>query len=675
MELAVQVLSFFVLSFLPGYLLVRFFKNGIISLAVILYAFGLGLLFNIVVGLVANFTFGVTVFNLMGTYTVLLVILSFFSAVWGKDIKIKWQWNLLAIPVVLYVLAVGFQWQTTLVSPNLIGSDIHLEYYTANLVIEQSYWNPMRLATTINTCLGIVLLTPFYSLVTGMDLVWVFKLICPMIFAFLPLALYQIFRMQFGIKVAVLSTIFFITLPMFTMDMTQLIRQQHSELFFILAVLVVMDIRMRLATKVLLGSLFCLGMIVTHYGFAIGGTGYFLIGCVMVLVLVKLFKERYGVGRLKEVLSSALVILILAMASVGLFFSYYNWAGDGTLLEMSTIPVQALEQTATQARIPPSDVEPKVPVTTNLDVSGIETEELPELVKNYPFLNPLWREPLLQTAIGLDFTRASVLGKVWRVFQFLVEICLLVGFFVFVLRKEYRAHLAYRAFVVTSFFVVLGMYTLSTYSYGMGASRVWQTTLLFASPLFIIGAGALSKWIFRREFVVIGSLAIFIPYFIFNSGIVFELGKMEMKGFIDVPYSVALSGHRVDIATVFDEEDVEAVNWLKERTGGVFGKSVLYSDAHGVRLLIQKFGLLINPELVVGGNLKAGRAQSLEGMEVGDNGYIFLRKWNVQNDMITVQAEYASRMSFDISHFPVAQEKIRTGEVIFDNGAKIIKTR
>jgi uncharacterized membrane protein len=153
-----------------------------------------------------------------------------------------------------------------------------------------------------------------------------------------------------------------------------------------------------------------------------------------------------------------------------------------------------------------------------------------------------------------------------------------------------------------------------------------------------------------------------IPYAVFNLGIVYELAKMENVGFIDVPYSIALSGHRVDVSTVYDEEDVVAIDWLK---ANIDDESIIYSDTHGVRLLIQKFGVLMNAD----GTLKAGRIRPFEYYQ--GSGYIFLRKLNVDRDIITVQGEYGSRLSYPIND--ELQSVIDNGQVVFDNGARIIK--
>ncbi len=665
------ILIFFIVTLLPGMLALRLLSNNRpLCLNTFLYAVGLGLVFNVIVGVIANFTFGLSLFSVVGVYVGLLVLVGVFSYRFGKRLIVEWRfdWKLLIL-VAVYLVAVGLQYQTTLSSPNLIGSDIHLEYYNANRVIETGYWDYSLAETSVNSALSISLLLPVYSLLTGIELLLVFKVIAPLIFGFLPLALYSIFMSQFGKGIAILAVAFFVTLPMYTMDMVQLIRQQHSELFFVFIVLLVLDDSVGMTKKVILGCFFSIGVVVTHYGFAVGAMGYFLISSVVMIVLAKLFKFRYGVEKMRVVLLSSILMMGIGIVMVVMFVSYYSLVADGTNLWVGSIPLKAVERTITEARVGAGGKVIETPAAIN-EVSSLHKEGLPLLVERFPFINPFWKEPLLQTAIGLDFNRASILGKVWRVFQYLVELCLIVGFFLFMFLKERNLKLEYRSFVITSFCVVAGMYLLSTYSYGMGATRVWQVTLIFMSPLFVVGASYIGKWVSRgvksNKMTIVSTLVLLIPYVVFNSGLVFEVAKMEMEGFIDVPYSVALSGDRVDLATVFDREDVEAVDWLKSTNDSYVA---MYSDAHGIKLLIQKFGLVRNSV----DTLRLGKIRTLKDIGLDDEGYIFLRKRNVEENMVTDQGEYGSRISYSIDGLDVLKQKINNGIVVFDNGARIIK--
>ena len=670
--LAIGVLVFIFITLVPGFLVLRLLRiKTLPMLNVLLYVVGLGLMFNLIVGAVSNFTFGIRLMPIVGIYIALFIILCVVSCKYGNGLSINWRVNwksaTFIIPVGIYLLALGLQFQTILISPYLIGTDIHLEYYYANMALENGYWNPIWDGSPINSCLGLVILLPLYSLLTGMELVDVFRIISPLIFAFLPLALYGIFKMQFGTVVAVLSVVFFVTMPMFTMDLVQLIRQQQSELFFILVVLLLMDDNLSVSRKIILGAIFSAGVVTTYYGLAVGYIGYLVIGSVIVVALGKLWREKIDDAK-KPLLRWALIGI--AFISLFMYVGYYSSVVDGNALVYNKIPVRVFGVTTSQ----PDSLAP-----TEADIQEADIQEdVSPILKLSSLVNPFLREPLVQTAIGLDFARASTLGKIWRVLQYFVEICLVVGLVRLLLRPNRKVRIEYVSFIITSFFVIVGIFLLFKYSYGMGATRVWQVTLLFMSPLFVIGASTIGEWLVRlkrglifngRKLVIISTLVILVPYFVFNSGIVYELAKSQPVGFIDVPYSIALSGHRVDIASIFEKEDIEALDWFEEYKTD---KELVFADVHGLKLLIQRFGLYRYGDIQSGRYYLTGTVREAKYMNEDDTGYIFLRKWNVDNNLMTYNAEYASRLSYPIDELELVKEKIERGRVIFDNGAKIL---
>lgn len=681
------------ITLLPGLLAVRLLrKENLYPLDSILYAVGLGLVFNILVGVVANFTFGISLPSVAIAYTILLVPLIIWSWRFGKNIQTRWLgWKRLVIPVSLYLLAVALQLQTTLMSPNLVGSDIHLEYFVSNMVLEQGSWNPTYAGgSTLNTSLGLTLLVPIYKLLTGIELLWVFKVICPLVFAIVSLILYRIFKPQFGIIVSVLAAVFFMTMPMFTMDMVQLVRQQQSLLFFMLVVLVLLDENLSFVNKVVAGSVFTVGVMVTHIGVAIGFLGYTLAGLVAIIVLARWWGNK--VRGMKRLVWSLMPLAVFVLVSLVTYVGYYSSVASGKFVTAGLIPMNIVEKTVKGLTPTTWDKPPKVsigekadtptvgekvdtPTTTaasdnslgmSEDADTVNTNEAPSFFQRYSFLDPLHKEPLAQTAIGLDFGKASALGKIWRVLQYLVELCLIVGFFKILLKPTRSMKVEYMAFVIASFLVLAGIYVLSTYGWGLGTPRIFGITLLFISPLFVVGCQAIGGWLTRMKpsngLLVCSTLVLFIPYLVFNSGIVFEVAKLKPVGFIDVPYSVALSGHRVDIASVFTENDVVAMDWLEERLEAEGSRNMLYADTHGANLMVQRMGA----------DTRLVSFKYIWQMRESDIGYIFLRQWNVENDMVTLYRDYATRESHNIDDYEIVRGKIEGGSVVFDNGAKVI---
>ncbi len=578
-----------------------------------------------------------------------------------------------AYPFMIVMMALALLYQTTLISNYLVGSDIHLEYYLGKLVVENGCWDA-TIASTMNSCLSIVMLAPIYSLLLNMDIVWLLKIIYPLFFSLLPLALFRIFRLQIKPHYAFFATFFFIAMPMFFMDMAQLARQQISELFFVLVILLMVDRKLTLIQRTALVLIFGFGVVVSHYGMGTGYIGYLVFGALVLIII----KSRPGraiwqwlIGK-RNPLPADLkspgafnkrTLAVIVGVSLVFMLGYYSVVASGAGLSgirvASNIAGSTIEQviygiTTPPAETPPAETPPAV--------------ELPGFIQYitawFPSLNPLTKEPLTQTMLGLDFPSASPGGKAWRILQYLVQLCLVIGFFRLIFRPgrlgKFKAE--YISLTVVSVFILLGVFVLPTWSYGMGVSRICQITLLLMAPLFLFGGEVIGYGIAKLARVFRRSLAssrlsldspvllrllvlvILIPYFIFNSGVIFGLSRNQTTYFINMPYSIALSGYRVDLSTVFTKQDVAGADWL---TAVAAEDYRLHADIHGSQLFYTY-----------------GKTQNAGGP--ASSSYIYLRTWNTRSKTWTVGTAYAARQSISFDDLPWLE--IRQANRIYTNG-------
>jgi len=716
-----QIVGFVFLTFIPGMLLLRILKiHNVGIIESLLYSVGLSLAFVMAVGVVANFALPplgiahpITLAPLTATFTVLFLILCFLTykrdkdfgaksdsssilkpvllaillpllAVLGTSLVNNYQNNILLLALIFIVIviiglvafnkfitpriypflilmtAIALLYQTTLISSNLVGSDIHLEYYAGSQVIENGYWDATT-PFTINSCLSIVMLAPIYSLLLNMNVIWLFKAIYPLFFCLVPLGLFHIWRLQIKPLYAFLATLFFISMPMFTMDMAQLARQQVAELFFVLVILLMVDRKLTLIQRITLVLIFGFGVVVSHYGMGTGYIGYLIFGALLLIFI----KSRPGqavwqwlVGKSRPLpadLTAAgafnrKALAVIVGISLVFMLGYYSVVASGAALSGIGAGSGVVEKTTGQA------------ATGSLG-----------------FLSPLAKEPLAQTALGLDFPWASAGGKVWRIFQYVVELCLIVGFFRLVFRPrglgKFKAE--YISLTIVSVLVLLSIFVLPprgygiSTSYGMGATRIFQITLLLMAPLFLFGGEVIVYGVarlarvFRRTFassrlsldspavVQFLVLAVLIPYFIFNSGVVFELSRSQTTNFIDTPYSIALSSYRVDVTTTFTKQDIAAADWLFKVADENY---TISADYHGGKIFLH-YGLFYSDN-------------------ISSPGYIYLRTWNNENRMLTFGTVYAGRQQVSFDDIPGFSQAIDNGNIIYDNnGARVLLRR
>jgi uncharacterized membrane protein len=675
------IVWFIFLGFLPGFVLIGLLKLKDISwVEGLLYIIGLSLVFDMVVGFAINSIyplFGIMPFNrliMTVTWLGIVAILLIVVVIYRDELLKPYRWDNQWVTVgLLYIISVAIVYQTSLLTNNLVGSDIHLEYFYANQPVLNGFQD-MSTYAYINICLPITILIPMYSVLSGLEVMWVFKAVQPLVLAILPVILYKIYKLQFGKTVAVLSTVFFITLPLFTMDAVQLIRQQYAMIFFALTTLVLIGRNTGMVTKIILGSIFGFGVAISHYGVGTGFMGYMVIG----IVVISFFKigwihwlwgkvMRYNTpfditdGKWKPIV----VWIAIAIVSVGVGLLYYHNTGTGVGIQAAANkPMEIVKYTAnTMVIVTPS--KPAV-VLDNVTVTPATSQTVEWSSDWQRSFDIAIREPLLRTAVGFDFGEASPLGKVWRILQYLVELCVLIGLVRLVIRPMPYLRTEFLVFIITSAFVVLGMYVLPTNGFGMGAVRVFVVTLIFLSPFFVLGVEVIAKWIiklfkveWKQSFLVGSTAIILIPYVLFNSGAVFELTKSTTIDRIDIPFSPALSGYRLDMTTYLTDEDIEAMAWLKDKMTKDYP---IFGDWHSYQLVWQY----------------VGEYNKTLGIEVfGDygQGYVFLRKWNVDNQMLTTGSQYGCRKS--IPWLEYGDKSMATilskGVVVFDNGAKVIR--
>ena len=690
-------------------------------------------------------------------------------------------------PFMIVMMALALIYQTTFISSYLVGSDIHWEHYYANLVIENGRWDATGIGL-VNSCLSIVVLAPVYSLLLNMDIVWLFKIIYPLLFSLLPLALFRIFRLQIKPHYAFLAAFFFISMPMFTMDMAQLCRQQVSELFFVLVILLMVDRKLTVMQRTTLVLIFGFGVVVSHYGMGTGYIGYLLFGALVLIII----KSRLGrsiwqwlIGKrnaLPDDLSSAGAFnkrALVTIVGISLVFmlGYYSVVASGSALAGTRVATNIAQDTTEQiihTTTPPAETPPGTPLRAPIlispanalnvanptpklewnastgassyglqissdrqfaqlviDETGItdtyysvtsglnwtskyywrvnashdsstskwsqwwyfktradETApalELPGFIQNitarFPMLNPLVKERLTQTALGLDFPAASPGGRVWRILQYLVELCLIVGFFRLIFRPGTLGKLKaeYLSLTIVSILILLSVFIFPGPSYHMGATRIFQITLLLMSPLFLFGSQTIVYGIarlankFRKgfassrlsldnpAFLRFPALAILIPYFIFNSGVAFELSRSQTTHFIDMPYSIALSSYRVDVSTVYTRQDIAAARWLSN-----VGKDsyCIYTDGHSRLAFPVGEGPLVP---------RAERRLRFGGLRSGTEdmsfpSYIYFRAFNTEKKMLTFATAYAARQSIDFDDIPGLTQLVESTNRIYNNG-------
>jgi len=550
------------------------------------------------------------------------------------------------------MIAISLLFQVTLASPQLQGYDIHIEYYLQNLVIQNGYWNS-NIAQDYNTALSVTLLCPTYSLLLDMSSIWVLKIIYPLLFSLVPLALFQIFRGQIGAKKAFFAVFFFMAMNTFFLEITALARQQIAELFLVALILILVNRSLSVLQKSILAIIFVVSLPVSHYGLAYITIGLFGIGLIVLWLLSnnriaslwgKIAKTKTDIKTLLDIprhstLTGALVVLFLLIV-----FAWYFYTAGGIAFHT---------------------------------VVGIGNAIYSNLQN---FLEPTSRQSTVNTAIGLGFGSSSNFGKAFLILQYFTEFSIIIGFISFIIKPQnYKFKAEFFALAFGAMFLLAATVLLPVFSATLNATRLYHISLLLLSSFFIIGAEnifkgicSLFRHIIRRLRINFNSLTpdweyaslilvaviILIPYFFFTSGFVYEVTKSTSSG--DIPGNrLSLSSYRVD-APVFNDAEAAAVNYTK-----VFAtiNTPIYADGYGTLLLYDQYDQLSPVTKTINGS----------GL-ISDNAYLFLRTWNIKNQEVLVTTYHGVQ---GISNYLSSTKlDIINDNLVYDNNeAQILATK
>lgn len=540
-------------------------------------------------------------------------------------------------PAILFGIGLSLLYQTTLMSNGLVGTDIHVEYYFYQLA-EKNGWNP-ALAYDYNACIGTVLIAPFLSRLFHVDGVWIFKVVYPFMFAFVTLILYTIYNKQFGIKVAFLSIFFLVIVPTWSLALVGLPRQMLGELMMVLMAWLVIASTWRIWIKaVLIGVCAILGLMF-HY--VMGPIILFYLG-VSTVILCFFKRRKFPVKWLMA------VTVVIIIASIG----WYGWVASGKPLSNISIVVNTQINRVFGRPLPYAPIIPPsswVPDGAN-NILGKQ-------------------EPLIRTAFGLDFGTATPLGKIFRVLQFTTQLLLVVGtVYLFIKRKKYSPE--YLSWALPGVILVGACIFITRFADVISVTRFYHLILLFLAPALVVGG----QLIFRNlKWLTIGLL---IPYFMFTSGVVFELSQSNSASTIDIPYSIPLSSERVDVAAVFSENDTV----VRDRAIETKAEPV-FTDINGMLFFTELMpqsswhGIMEDySKIVDGGAFLPGNMDRLPA-----RGYVFLREWNTQHGLMTFMPSWyeirdnttGMRQSYTISELGLG-ELLDKSKIIYRSGDAVL---
>ena len=103
-------------------------------------------------------------------------------------------------PIALFMIGIGLILMHSLTSFNIIGRDVHQEFYVFQLTLSNFHWNINDFYNPYNACLSISILPTIYYVLTNMNPDYIFKLLFALLGSILPLMVFTVAKKYLDMK-------------------------------------------------------------------------------------------------------------------------------------------------------------------------------------------------------------------------------------------------------------------------------------------------------------------------------------------------------------------------------------------------------------------------------------------------------------------------------------------
>jgi uncharacterized membrane protein len=206
----------------------------------------------------------------LNVYTENAALLALFAAIAGVLLIVYTETlpqSMLSFAV--WMIGLALLWQNTLTGSFMAWGDQVTEAEHVLAVLSNGFWTTTPGDITVRnqyTMLRLTILHPIYVLFTDLELVWVYKIVHPLLFSLTPVALYQGYKRFVTERAAFYSAFFFMSLFSFFIVLSRNTRTGTALFFLGLFVVLLLDDQLADVYRTVLAMLFASSIVVSHYG-------------------------------------------------------------------------------------------------------------------------------------------------------------------------------------------------------------------------------------------------------------------------------------------------------------------------------------------------------------------------------------------------------------------------
>jgi uncharacterized membrane protein len=536
-------------------------------------------------------------------------------------------------PLMILTVSLSLVFHFSLITQNIRGSDINLEYFVYKSTLVSGHWAAIP-ATGINTvvdamysgCLSITVLPTIYSTLMNFNGTLFFKLFYPFIYGLVPVVLYRIYGQHLTKTDSLASALFFISgfTVFYGMQPLSVGRQIVAVFFMVLSFFILFNNRFSKEKRKILFAIFSFSVIFSHYSTAF----LYLASLFFVLVILKLRHEK------NDVLNFQMFSLIAIFL--------FSWC---SLAYVSQQPLITL-----------TDVFQKIFSNFFVDIASSSARSSDIFVSH----------SILNVPSLLNWT-----------FLYLTNALIAVGIFYAIFKRgKSSLNLVFRSTVIFFAIVLFACIAVPNIAPSLQFGRFYSIALLFLAPCFVLGLHAISgscNKIRRRLFtqqIVSGDKAVdsikvaliiilLVGYLLTQVGFV---NKVAGGSPISIPldydriYASSSPISRADLSIqIHPDTDYLSVDWLLKSSSG---PPVVYGDDTSVTYILHAYGLIPMENLYPILNNTTPNAGS----------FVYLRSLNINEHLIDSRLEYPFQI-FNVTENSFFSEY---PDIAYSNGQSVI---
>ena len=526
-------------------------------------------------------------------------------------------------PFIIFIISLSLLYHTSLISMYLTGWDVNNEFLNAANIINNSFWN-ILVSDNNKGMLSISIFAPLFSILSNLNLTFVFKIIYPFIYSLVPVGLYEVYKNLTNEKIAFISCFFFMSIPTFYMEMVSLGKQQIAEFFLILILILIINRKYDIKNSILI-LFFSFSLIVSHYAlsylFMFILIGAFLLNSEKITNTFKNLKNQENFRELEKKTISLTFVTFFVVVTI---FWYIYISGSYSFVTIVTI--------------------------INQIQSSLFTD----------FLNPQYAQGLELIQMGTS----SPLHQIAKYLQYVAQFLILVGFLSILKSKKDLIIKELSGFSILALLLLILAIIIPNFSSSLNTTRLYHIALIFLSPFAVIGGIEIFKiiitffnhiWTKRSYERSLKLLAIFFSIFLlFNTGFIYDLvndhpTSLISKAKLEMGDKNSLNTLYGDLGYTTDQ-DVYGAIWLNRSMNT---SSRVYSDGLYRGHVLTSYGML--KDVVITTN----------DTPILNNSYLYLGFLNVRYSLLYLN-------SSDLVNINPFLNKLISTNKVYDNGGSQI---